>query len=157
MSVRKKKPTAADVLRQEMQQPLVLPPKEASAPPQPTSSQPQPTTPNVANMSQPNDAANLKAAQDNEAKLKQQIEDLKSKLDAKTTSAEKAEAELKAELKDAKKMALELANPSKNPAKSTAITKANTTKSNSALTARPTESREATAMRRANTDIGWLD
>jgi hypothetical protein len=152
VSVRKKKPSAADVLRQEMQQPLVLPTKEASAPPQPPI-QPQPTTPTVANnMTQSNDAAS-KAAQDNEAKLKQQIEDLQSKLEAKTT----AEKKLESELKDAKKMALELSAPSKTAAKSTALAKANTTKINSALTARPTETREETARRRANTDIGWLD
>ncbi len=149
MSVRKKRPSAADVLRQEMQQPLVLPPKEASNPPHPPTSQPNPTTPNVANMSQPNDAAtaaNIKAIQETEAKLKQEIEDLKSKLTAQST-----------ELKDAKKLALELSAPSKAPAKSTAITKANSTKSNSSLTARPTQTREQTAIRRANTDIGWLD
>jgi membrane-associated HD superfamily phosphohydrolase len=156
VSVKKKKPSAADVLRQEMQQPLVLPPKEASAPPQPTSSQPPPPTPPKAtnNMSQSNDAAS------NEAKLKQQIEDLQSKLEAKTAAEKELETKtnkLKKDLDDAKKIALELSAPSKSAAKSTAITKVNTTKVNSALTARPTETREETARRRANTDIGWLD
>ncbi len=60
-----------------------------------------------------------------------------------------------------KKTALDLATASKPAAKSTAksnaIVKASSTPSNASLTARPTQSREETAIRRANTDIGWLD
>jgi hypothetical protein len=166
MSVRKKRSSASDVLRQEMQQPLVLPNRETAAAPNPPHNSPQSTPSNTTNMNAPNSddaaaAAKLKAAQENEAKLKQQVEDLQSKLQAQTASAQQQEETLKKELKDAKKMALDLASPAKSTPKSTtksaAIVKAGSTATNASLTARPTQSREETAIRRANTDIGWLD
>jgi hypothetical protein len=137
MSVNKKRTSASDVLRQEMQQPLVIPPKDNSTQPQPT---PTPTT--TTNMNPPtNDDAQLKAAQEKEAKLQQQ------KFDALTK-----------ELNEAKATIVKLAEQGQAPAKSkaTAIVKkeANTYAS---LTARPTQSREETLRRRNNTDIGWLD
>jgi uncharacterized protein YlxW (UPF0749 family) len=146
MSVRKKRSSAADVLRQEMQQPLVIPERNNSKDPSPTT----PTT----NMNAPtnnDDAATLaklKTAQESEAKLKQQIEDLQSKANL----AQK-------ELKEAKETIVKLAEQGQAPAKgkTTAIVKKDTTRSNASITARPTESREETARRRANTDIGWLD
>ncbi len=167
--MRKKRPSASDVLRQEMQQPLVLPVaanSAAAAELAPDSSpQPNSTPPNITTMNAPNSddaAAKLKAAQEAEAKLKQQVADLQSKLQAQTQSAEQLQAKtetLTKELKDAKKIALELSTPTKAPAKSaaksTAIVKKDSTYSS--LTARPTQSREETALRRANTDIGWLD
>lgn len=86
-------------------------------------------------------AAQLKKAQESEAKLQQQIEDLNSKLKAQADTIVK------------------LAEQSQAPAKgkSAALVKKDTSRSNSSITARPTESREETARRRANTDIGWLD
>jgi hypothetical protein len=149
MSVRKKRPSASDVLRQEMQQPLVIPNRLNTTEPNPT---PIPPT-TITNMNPPinNDdaatAAQLKKTQETEAKLQQQIEDLKSKLQAQTT-----------DLKEAKEMVVKLAEQGKAPAKgkSNAIVKKDAP-SNSSLTARPTQSHEETARRRANTDIGWLD
>ncbi len=146
MSVRKKRSSAADVLRQEMQQPLVIPERNNSKDPSPTT----PTT----TMNAPTDRddaatlAKLKTAQESEAKLKQQIEDLQSK----ANSAQK-------ELKEAKETIVKLAEQGQAPAKgkTTAIVKKDTSRSNASITARPTESREETARRRANTDIGWLD
>jgi hypothetical protein len=137
MSVNKKRTSASDVLRQEMQQPLVIPPKDNSTQPQPT---PTPTT--TTNMNPPtNDDAQTKAAQEKEAKLQQQ------KFDALTK-----------ELNEAKATIVKLAEQGQAPAKgkTTAIVKkeANTYAS---LTARPTQSREETLRRRNNTDIGWLD
>jgi uncharacterized protein YlxW (UPF0749 family) len=146
MSVRKKRPSAADVLRQEMQQPLVIPQRNNSQDPSPTT----PTT--TMNAPTNNDdaatLAKLKTAQESEAKLKQQIEDLQSKANL----AQK-------ELKEAKETIVKLAEQGQAPAKgkATAIVKKDTSRSNASITARPTESREETARRRANTDIGWLD
>ncbi|WP_295617219.1 hypothetical protein [Chamaesiphon sp. GL140_3_metabinner_50] len=144
MPIRKKRPSASDVLRQEMQQPLVIPARNPNPEPNPT-----PTT--IINMTPPtnDDAAKLKQAQDSEAKLQQQIEDLNSKLKAQAT-----------ELKETKDTIVKLAEQAQAPAKSksaTALVKKDTSRSNSSITARPTESREETARRRANTDIGWLD
>jgi septal ring factor EnvC (AmiA/AmiB activator) len=141
----KKRPSASDVLRQEMQQPLVIP----AAPTANNVPQPIPTPPTPTTMNQPtNDAAA------NEAKLKQQIEDLQSKLQAQTTKTDG----LTKELKEAKDTVVKLAaQGSKAPAKSTAIAKTDATASRSTLTARPVQTSEETAIRRANTDIGWLD
>ncbi len=108
MSARKKRTSASDVLRQEMQQPLVIPAKATPLPPEQPSNSPQPTptpTPLTAtNMNAPNSddsaaAAKLKAAQESEAKMKQEIEDLQSKLKAQ-----------KKELDDAKKNSIRLGN-----------------------------------------------
>jgi uncharacterized protein YlxW (UPF0749 family) len=146
MSVRKKRSSAADVLRQEMQQPLVIPARNNSQDPSPTT----PTT--TMNAPTNNDdaatLAKLKTAQESEAKLKQQIEDLQSKANL----AQK-------ELKEAKETIVKLAEQGQAPSKgkTTAIVKKDTSRSNASITARPTESREETARRRANTDIGWLD
>lgn len=147
MPVRKKRPSASDVLRQEMQQPLVIPARNPNPEPNPT-----PTT--IINMTPPtnDDAANaakLKQVQENEAKLQQQIEDLNSKLKAQAT-----------ELKETKDTIVKLAEQGQTTTKgkaATAIVKKDTSRSNASITARPTESREETARRRANTDIGWLD
>jgi hypothetical protein len=142
MSVNKKKISASDVLRQEMQQPLVIPARDNNTAPNPT---PTPTT--ITNMNPPtnDDAATiaqLKAAQEKESKLQQQ------KFDAQTK-----------ELNDAKAMIMKLSEqPAAAPAKgkaTTAIVKKDT--SHASLTARPTQSREETIRRRNNTDIGWLD
>ena len=138
MSVNKKKISASDVLRQEMQQPLVLPTRESPTTPSPTPT-PTPTT----NMTPPtNDDAQAKAAQEKEAKLQQQKFD-----------------ELTKQLNDAKAMIVKLSEqPAATPAKAkatTAIVKKDA--SYSSLTARPTQSREETLRRRNNTDIGWLD
>ena len=137
MSVNKKRASASDVLRQEMQQPLVIPPKDNTTQPQPT---PTPTT--TTNMNPPtNDDAQLKAAQEKEAKLQQQ------KFDALTK-----------ELSEAKATIVKLAEQGQAPAKgkATAIVKKETN-TYASLTARPTQSREETQRRRNNTDIGWLD
>jgi uncharacterized protein (DUF3084 family) len=137
MPIRKKRPSASDVLRQEMQQPLVIPARNSTPEPNPT-----PTTNN--NMTPTHDdaaAAQLKKAQESEAKLQQQIEDLNSKL--------------KAQADTIVKLAEQAQAPAKG--KSAALVKKDTSRSNSSITARPTESREETARRRANTDIGWLD
>ncbi len=133
----KKKTSASDVLRQEMQQPLVIPTRETTAP------SPTPTPITTTNMTPPtNDDAQAKAAQEKEAKLQQQ------KFDA-----------LMKELNDAKAMIVKLSEqPAAAPAKAkatTAIVKKDT--SHASLTARPTQSREETLRRRNNTDIGWLD
>jgi hypothetical protein len=155
MTVRKKRSSPADVLRQEMQQPLVIPERSAApnnTPPTPPPT-PTPTTTTTTDMNPPNNddaatLAKLKAAQESEAKLKQQIEDLQSKANL----AQK-------ELKEAKDTIVKLAEQGQAPAKnkSAAIVKQDTSRSNASITARPTESREETARRRANTDIGWLD
>jgi hypothetical protein len=134
----KKKTSASDVLRQEMQQPLVIPTRENTTAPSPTLT-PITTT----NMTPPtNDDAQAKAAQEKEVKLQQQ------KFDALTK-----------ELNDAKAMIVKLSEqPAAAPAKAkatTAIVKKDT--SHASLTARPTQSREETLRRRNNTDIGWLD
>lgn len=134
MTTNKKKTSASDVLRQEMQQPLVLPTRES-----PTTPTPTPTT----NMTPPtNDDAQSKAAQEKEAKLQQQKFD-----------------DLTKQLNDAKAMIVKLSEqPAAAPAKAkatTAIVKKDA--SYSSLTARPTQSREETLRRRNNTDIGWLD
>ncbi len=136
MTTNKKKTSASDVLRQEMQQPLVLPTRESPTTPTPT---PTPTT----NMTPPtNDDAQSKAAQEKEAKLQQQKFD-----------------DLTKQLNDAKAMIVKLSEqPAAAPAKAkatTAIVKKDA--SYSSLTARPTQSREETLRRRNNTDIGWLD
>jgi chromosome segregation ATPase len=158
MSVRKKKPSAADVLRQEMQQPLVLPDRAAS-PQENRERNSSPTNPPLTtstNMSQPN--SNDAAA--NEAQLKQQIEDLQSKLKAQTSESQKLQTKaesLTKELKDAKETVVKLAAQGKAPAKSTAIAKVDSAATRSSITARPVQTSEETAIRRANTDIGWLD
>jgi hypothetical protein len=138
MPIRKKRPSASDVLRQEMQQPLVIPARNPTP-------EPNPTPTKIDNMTTNNDdavtVAQLKKVQDSEAKLQQQIEDLNSKLKAQADTIVK------------------LAEQGQAPAKgkSAALVKKDTSRSNSSITARPTESREETARRRANTDIGWLD
>ncbi len=144
MSVNKKRTSASDVLRQEMQQPLVIPERNHSPAPSPNPI-PQPTLTTTTNMNPPtnDDAATiaqLKAAQEKEAKLQQQ------KFDAQTK-----------ELNEAKAMIVKLAEQGQAPAKgkSTAIVKKDI--SHASLTARPTQSREETLRRRNNTDIGWLD
>lgn len=151
MTVRKKRSSPADVLRQEMQQPLVIPERSAAPnntpptpPPTPTSTT---TTTNTTDMTPPNNddaatIAQLKAAQEKEAKHQQQ------QLEAVTK-----------ELKEAQEKILKLVEQGQAPAKnkSAAIVKQDTSRSNASITARPTESREETARRRANTDIGWLD
>jgi hypothetical protein len=138
MSVNKKKTSASDVLRQEMQQPLVIPPRE-----NPTAPHPMPTPTTTTNMTPPtNDDAQAKAAQEKAAKDQQQKFD-----------------ELTKQLNDAKAMIVKLSEqPAAAPAKAkatTAIVKKDA--SYSSLTARPTQSREETLRRRNNTDIGWLD
>ena len=138
MSVIKKKISASDVLRQEMQQPLVIPTRETPTAPHPT---PTPTT--TTNMTPPtNDDAQAKAAQEKEAKLQQQKFD-----------------DLTKQLNDAKAMIVKLSEqPAVTSTKAkatTAIVKKDT--SHASLTARPTQSREETIRRRNNTDIGWLD
>ncbi|MFM2304944.1 MAG: hypothetical protein RLZZ135_2356 [Cyanobacteriota bacterium] len=183
MSTRKKKPSAADVLRQEMQQPLVLPERQASPPEKnastsavieqasasatavdnggkssPPDQPPTNQTPTkLTNMTQSN--SNDAAA--NEAKLKQQIEDLQSKLKAQTGESQKLQTKtenLTKELKEAKDTVVKLAAQGKAPAKSsTAIAKVDPNAGRSALTTRPVETSAETALRRANTDIGWLD
>jgi hypothetical protein len=138
MNTNKKKTSASDVLRQEMQQPLVIPTRETPTAPSPT---PTPTT--TTNMTPPtNDDAQAKAAQEKEAKLQQQKFD-----------------DLTKQLNDAKAMIVKLSEqPAATPAKAkatTAIVKKDL--SHASLTARPTQSREETIRRRNNTDIGWLD
>ena len=138
MSVIKKKTSASDVLRQEMQQPLVIPARET-----PTATQPTPTLTTTTNMTPPtNDDAQAKAAQEKEAKLQQQKFD-----------------DLTKQLNDAKAMIVKLSEqPAVTATKAkatTAIVKKDT--SHASLTARPTQSREETIRRRNNTDIGWLD
>lgn len=144
MSIRKKKLSASDVLRQEMQQPqepLVLPDRENS---------PQPNNSTPTNMTQPN---NDSSATTDEAKLKKQIEELQSKLEAQSASSQKMQEKaenLTKELKDASETIVKLAAQSKTPAK-------NLLKTDISPGARPIQSSEETAIRRANTDIGWLD
>jgi septal ring factor EnvC (AmiA/AmiB activator) len=138
MTTNKKKTSASDVLRQEMQQPLVIPTRENPTAPSPTS------TPITTNMTPPtNDDAQAKAAQEKEAKLQQQKFD-----------------DLTKQLNDAKAMIVKLSEqPAATPAKAkaaSAIVKKQDT-SHASLTARPTQSREETIRRRNNTDIGWLD
>jgi hypothetical protein len=139
MSVNKKRTSASDVLRQEMQQPLVIPARDNHTAPNPT---PTPNLTTTTNMNSPtNDDAQNKAAQEKEAKLQQQ------KFDALTK-----------ELNEAKAMIVKLAEQGQAPAKgkaASAIVKKDT--SHASLTARPTQSREETIRRRNNTDIGWLD
>ena len=145
MTVRKKRSSASDVLRQEMQQPLVIPERLAD-PQDRVNTPPNPNSTSNTNMNPPNDdattIAQLKAAQEKESKLQQQHFDALMK-----------------ELKDAKETIVKLSEQGQAPAKgkSAALVKKDTTRSNSSITARPTESREETARRRANTDIGWLD
>ena len=132
---RKKQQSASDVLRQEMQQPLVIPPRATADTTEPT---PTPTT--TTDMTQANDDAAQKAA--HAAKIQQ----------------EQLETLMK-ELKEAKETIVKLAAQGQAPAKgksSSALAKAPASMG-SGLTARPTQSREETARRRANTDIGWLD
>ncbi len=145
MTVRKKSSSASDVLRQEMQQPLVIPERIVPASDRHHKTEPNPTTTNT-DMNPPNDdtttIAQLKAAQEKESKLQQQHFEALTK-----------------ELKDAKEMIVKLAEQGQAPAKgkTSALVKKDTSRSNASITARPTESREETARRRANTDIGWLD
>lgn len=145
MTVRKKSSSASDVLRQEMQQPLVIPERIVPASDRNHKTEPNPTTTNT-DMNPPNDdtatIAQLKAAQEKESKLQQQHFEALTK-----------------ELKDAKEMIVKLAEQGQAPAKgkTSALVKKDTSRSNASITARPTESREETARRRANTDIGWLD
>ena len=145
MTVRKKSSSASDVLRQEMQQQLVIPERTVPASDLDRKTEPNPTTTNT-DMNPPNDdtttIAQLKAAQEKESKLQQQHFEALTK-----------------ELKDAKEMIVKLAEQGQAPAKgkTSALVKKDTSRSNASITARPTESREETARRRANTDIGWLD
>ena len=145
MTVRKKSSSASDVLRQEMQQPLVIPERIVPASDRNNKTEPNPTTTNT-DMNPPNDdtttIAQLKAAQEKESKLQQQHFEALTK-----------------ELKDAKEMIVKLAEQGQAPAKgkTSAMVKKDTSRDNASITARPTESREETARRRANTDIGWLD
>ncbi len=136
---KKRQQSASDVLRQEMQQPLVIPPRETAATSEPTPA-PTPTPTPTTDMTQANDDAAQKAAQ----AAKEQQEQV---------------AALMKELKDAKETIVKLAAQGQAPAKakstSTALAKAPA--AGTGLTARPTQSREETARRRANTDIGWLD
>jgi hypothetical protein len=144
MTIRKKRPSASDVLRQEMQQPLVIPPRDDSTAPNPI------PTPITTDMNPPtNDdsaaIAQLKAEWEKESKLQQQ------KLEAMTKQYE-----------DAKNTSLELAKQGQAAAKGKAAATTATAivvkdPAYASLTARPTQSREETARRRANTDIGWLD
>jgi hypothetical protein len=145
MTIRKKRPSASDVLRQEMQQPLVIPPRDDSTAPNPI------PTPITTDMNPPtNDdsaaIAQLKAEWEKESKLQQQ------KLEAMTKQYE-----------EAKNTSLELAKQGqaaakgKTPAATTATAIVKKDPVYASLTARPTQSREETARRRANTDIGWLD
>jgi phage shock protein A len=185
MSTRKKKPSAADVLRQEMQQPLVLPDRQASPPEkndstsaagEKASASAAAAVDNGGKSSPPDDRpltnstptkltnmtqSNSNDAAANEAKLKQQIEDLQSKLKAQTGESQKLQTKtenLSKELKEAKDTVVKLAAQGKAPAKSsTAIAKVDPNAGRSALTARPVETSAETAIRRANTDIGWLD
>ena len=168
-----------------MQQPLVLPERQASPPeknvstsasaavekasasaaavdnggksPPPDQPPTNQTPTKITNMTQSN--SNDAAA--NEAKLKQQIEDLQSKLKAQTGESQKLQTKtenLTKELKDAKDTVVKLAAQGKAPAKSsTAIAKVDPNAGRSTLTTRPVETSEQTAIRRANTDIGWLD
>jgi|GEM_PF-2095607 len=145
MTIRKKSSSASDVLLQEMQQPLVIPERIVPASDRNHQTEPNPTPTNT-DMNPPNDdtatIAQLKAAQEKESKLQQQQFDALTK-----------------ELKDAKAMIVKLAEQGQAPAKgkTSAMVKKDTSRSNASITARPTESREETARRRANTDIGWLD
>ena len=67
MTVNKKKISASDVLRQEMQQPLVIPTRDRT-----TATSPMPTPTTITSMTPPtNDDAQAKAAQEKEAKLQQ--------------------------------------------------------------------------------------
>ena len=144
MTVRKKRSSASDVLRQEMQQPLVIP--ERLADPQDVNTPPNPNSTSNTNMNPPNDdattIAQLKAAQEKESKLQQQHFDALMK-----------------ELKDAKETIVKLSEQGQAPAKGkgAALVKKDVSRASTSITARPTESREETARRRANTDIGWLD
>ena len=137
MTVNKKKISASDVLRQEMQQPLVIPTRD-----RPTATSPTPTPTTITSMTPPtNDDAQAKAAQEKEAKLQQQKFD-----------------DLTKQLNDAKAMIVKLSEQPAAPAKgkaTSAIVRKDT--SHASLTARPTQSREETLRRRNNTDIGWLD
>jgi septal ring factor EnvC (AmiA/AmiB activator) len=144
MSVRKKPSSAADVLRKELGQPLVIPE-------QPNNNAIKPTPDNKQMTPPPNDDAQLKAAQ-------QEIADLKSKLEAQKKESEK----VKEDLKETKETIVKLAEQNKEAAKprtSTALVKKSKGegRDNRAITARPVETSEETARRRANTDIGWLD
>ncbi len=149
MSVRKKRSSAADVLRQELGQPLVIPaPTNNNNAIKPTPDN-KPMTPPA------NDDAQLKAAQ-------QEIADLKSKLEAQAKESQKIEKDLKETIKETKETIVKLAEQNKETAKpktsSTALVKSKGEgRDNRAITARPVETREETARRRANTDIGWLD
>lgn len=143
MSIRKRKLSASDVLRQEMQQPQQPLPDHDN-----NSSQPKNSTPT--NMTQPNSDS---SATTDEAKLKKQIEELQSKLAAQSASSQKMQEKtenLTKELKDASETIVKLAAQSKVPAK-------NFAKTDISPSARPVQSSEETALRRANTDIGWLD
>lgn len=135
---KKRQQSASDVLRQEMQQPLVIPPRETAPTSEPTPPAPTPTPTPTTDMTQANDDAAQKAT--HAAKEQQQ------KLE-----------EVMKELKVAQETILKLSAQGQAQAKgkSTAITKAPA--AGSGLTARPTQSREETARRLANTDIGWLD
>jgi hypothetical protein len=136
---KKKQQSASDVLRQEMQQPLVIPPRTTAGEPAATS-EPTPTPTPTTDMTQANDDAAQKAA--HAAKVQQ----------------EQLETLMK-ELKEAKETIVKLAAQGQAPAKgktSSALAKTPAAQG-SGLTARPTQSREETARRRANTDIGWLD
>jgi septal ring factor EnvC (AmiA/AmiB activator) len=148
MSVRKKRSSAADVLRQELGQPLVIPEQTNN------NNAIKPTPDNKPMTPPANDDAQLKAAQ-------QEIADLKSKLEAQAKESQKIEKDLKDTIKETKETIVKLAEQNKETAKpktSNALVKSKGEgRDNRAITARPVETREETARRRANTDIGWLD
>jgi hypothetical protein len=135
MSIRKKKLSASDVLRQEMQQPEQPLVSEASqSAPQPESNSQPNSIPNT--MTEPKtDAANSE-----QAKLQAQVAELQSKLTKQTK-----------ELSEASETIVKLANQSK------AAPKTNSPRPGGADSNRPVQTSEETALRRANTDIGWLD
>jgi hypothetical protein len=135
MSIRKKKMSASDVLRQEMQQPE-----------QPLVSEASQSAPNPESNSQPNSISNTMtepktdAANSEQAKLQAQVAELQSKLTKQTK-----------ELSEASETIVKLANQSKTAPKT------NSPRPGGADSNRPVQTSEETALRRANTDIGWLD
>jgi predicted RNase H-like nuclease (RuvC/YqgF family) len=140
MSVRKKRPSAADVLRQEMQQPLASPAGDAPSP-LPPNSPVMPTNPEISG---------------NEAKLQQQIADLQSKLDKQAMSTEKLQAKnesLNKELDEAKGTALKLATQGQKTDTAYLEKSVNT----AYINVRPVLTSAQVAERQAKTDIGWLD
>jgi seryl-tRNA synthetase len=133
MSIRKKKMSASDVLRQEMQQPQ-----------QPSVSVASQSAPEPESNSQPNLIPNTmtepKTDNADQAKLEAQVAELQSKLTKQTK-----------ELSEASATIVKLANQGK------AAPASNAPRRGGADSNRPVQTSEETALRRANTDIGWLD